>query len=360
MSARHTPRGLLIRLSVFAAVAVAVTVLVATTLLDLQTAPTHSYKAVFTNASGLQAGDVVAIAGVQVGRVGGVDLTRGNQAVVSFSVDADQQLTTTTLAQIHYQNLLGQRFLALLPGSTTGRPLPPGAEIPVSRTSPALDLTAVFDGFQPLFSALTPSQVNQLTSSIIQVFQGQGGTLTGLTDQIASLTNQLADRQLIIDRLIDNLSSVLGTVGRHDKQLGQLIDSFTSVVKSLASERPEISSTIGQVSTLNAGVAGILARSQPDLNTSIAGLASFSASLAAQQRSLDALLKGFPGLVTTLTKVMSSGSYLNIYLCNLTINAKGKLDISLVPGVPAPQPGDPLTIPSGPVGDQAEHTASCQ
>jgi phospholipid/cholesterol/gamma-HCH transport system substrate-binding protein len=347
-----------VRLVAFTVVAALVTTLVATTLLDLQVGPTNNYTAVFTNASGLQAGDTVRIAGVETGRVNGVTLA-DDHAVVSFSLDTGQHLTTSTLAEVHFENLLGERFLALVRGAQPGRPLPAGTVIPLSRTRPALNLTAVFNGFQPLFAALTPSQVNQLTGSIIQVLQGQGGTLTNLVGQIASLTDNLAGRQVIIDRVVDNLSGLLNSVGSHDKQLGRLIDSFSKVVGSLAGERPLLRSTINNVRTLTAGVAKILARSQPDINSDINGLASFSTTLAKDQRGLDATISHFPGLVRTLSKVMSTGSYLNIYICNLTIHTTGQLDISLIPGVPAPQAGDPVSVPSGAVGEQSQHTANC-
>ena len=71
------------------------------------------------------------------------------------------------------------------------------------------------------------------------------------------------------------------------------------------------------------------------------------------------MLRGFPGLVSTLTKIQSSGNWINVYLCNLTVNVHGRLDISLVPGVKPARYPDPVTLPSGAVGDQADHTASC-
>jgi phospholipid/cholesterol/gamma-HCH transport system substrate-binding protein len=351
-------RWVLVGLAGFTVIAVLTLTLVATTLLDLHVGPTTSYKALFSNASGLQSGDTVRIAGVEAGRVNAVTLDHG-QALVSFSVDAGEHLTTTTLADIHFLNLLGQRFLALEPGRQSGLPLRSGSTIPRSRTAPALDLTAVFNGFQPLFSALTPNQVNKLTGSIIQVLQGQGGTLDNLVSQVASLTNNLAGRQVIIDRVVGNLSSLLNGVGAHDRQLGQLIDSFTGVVKGLASERPQIRSTITGVRTLTDGVSGILKQSQPDLNESISGQAGVSRTLSTDQHNIDSTIRNFPDFIGTLTKVLSSGSYLSIYVCDLTVQSQGSLDISLIPGVSAPQAGDPFTVPSGVVGDESQHTDTC-
>ena len=108
--------GTVVKVVVFAVVSVILTSIVISTLLDVNTQAATGYVAQFSNASGLQAGDTVRIAGVEVGKVSAVTLQQ-NHADVSFSVDTSQHLTTTTLAAIHFENLLGQRFLAILPGS---------------------------------------------------------------------------------------------------------------------------------------------------------------------------------------------------------------------------------------------------
>ena len=35
----------------------------------------------------------------------------------------------------------------------------------------------LFNGFQPLFQALDPKQVNELSMNLVQVLQGEGGTV---------------------------------------------------------------------------------------------------------------------------------------------------------------------------------------
>lgn len=149
MRSRHHHPGLsgtVIKVVIFAVLSILLTSIVISTLLDVNTQAATGYVAQFTNASELQAGDTVRIAGVEVGKISAVTLQQ-NHADVSFSVDNSQHLTTTTLAAIHFENLLGQRFLAILPGNPGGKPLPPGGVIPLSHTEPAINLTAVFDGF---------------------------------------------------------------------------------------------------------------------------------------------------------------------------------------------------------------------
>jgi phospholipid/cholesterol/gamma-HCH transport system substrate-binding protein len=362
MRAHHHHPGLrltIIKVIAFTVVSVIITSVVISSLLDVNTQPATGYFAEFSNASGLQPGDTVRIAGVEVGKVSAVTLQQ-NHANVSFSVDDTQHLTTTTLAAIHFENLLGQRFLAVLPGKPGGRPLPPGGVIPQSRTTPAIDLTAVFDGFQPLFSALAPNQVNQLAGSIIDVFQGESGTISNIVAQTASLTNNLADRQQVIDTLLTSLSSLLDTVGAHDTQLGQLIGNFDTLMTGLANSRGQLGSAIGNLATAESATSNLLNEAQPTLDEDIQTLAVAVKSLSANQRGINDVLQGFPGLVTTLTKIQSSGNWVNVYLCNLALNVSGQLDISLVPGVsPNGLYPNHVTLPSGVVGDPSDHTASC-
>jgi phospholipid/cholesterol/gamma-HCH transport system substrate-binding protein len=361
--AHHSRRGLtrtIIKVVLFTAVSVLLTSVVFSSLLDVDSHSASGYTADFTNASGLQPGDTVRIAGVEVGKVNLVALV-GNHAQVSFTVDNSQHLTTTTRAAIHFANLLGQRFLALLPGpaGVPSQQLAPGSDIPIKLTSPAIDLTAVFDGFQPLFSALAPDQVNELASSIVQVFQGESGTISNLVSQTAVLTNNLANRQVVIDALLASLASLLNTVGVHDTQLGQLIGNFDTLVKSVAGTRNSLGTAITNLSSLENTTSGLLNQAQPTLNEDIGVLETDVQNLSANQQNLDGLLLGLPGFLTTLTKIQSSGNWINVYLCNLTINVSGKLDISLVPGVSPPVYPDPVSLPSGAIGDQAKHTASC-
>ena len=58
-----------------------------------------------------------------------------------------------------------------------------------TRTKAALDLTVLFNGFKPLFQALSPEDVNKLSFEIIQVLQGEGSTIDSLLKHTASLTS---------------------------------------------------------------------------------------------------------------------------------------------------------------------------
>jgi phospholipid/cholesterol/gamma-HCH transport system substrate-binding protein len=193
-----------------------------------------TYLAVFTDASFLTAGSDVRIAGVPVGTVDAVTLQPNDSVLVTFHVQDDPPLPADVRAAIGYKNLIGDRYLELMQGTgSSSVPLPPGATIPVTRTSPALDIDTLVGGFQPLFRALAPQQINQLSAELIQVFQGESGSVTTLLASVASLTSTLADHDKVIDDLITNLNSVLGTIDQRDSQLSNLIVQLQQLVSAV-------------------------------------------------------------------------------------------------------------------------------
>ncbi len=159
-------------------------------------------------------------------------------------------MTKSSTATIRYRNLVGQRYISLTQGVGNLDQLPADATIPLSRTQPALDLTVLFNGFKPLFAALSPADINKLSAEIVQIFQGEGGNLNQLLTSTASLTNTLADRDQVIGDTIDNLNSVLGTIAGRDKELSSLIVQFKNFMAGLVQDKDVILGSLDSVSAL--------------------------------------------------------------------------------------------------------------
>ncbi|WP_131809732.1 MlaD family protein, partial [Mycolicibacterium fortuitum] len=158
--------GPLLGLTLFLVVATVLTWLVYVTLRRDVSGPATSYSAVFTDVFGLREGDDVRVAGVRVGRVQAIEL-QGTLAKVSFIVQAGHRLTSGTVASVNYQNIVGQRYLALDRGrEEPADELPVGAVIGVDRTQPSFDIGTLLNGYEPLFAVLDPEQLNNLTNAV--------------------------------------------------------------------------------------------------------------------------------------------------------------------------------------------------
>ncbi|MGH3764888.1 MAG: MCE family protein [Pseudonocardiaceae bacterium] len=308
----------LTKLIVFTIVVALATGLVALTIANVTLTAKISYLARFTDVSGLLVGDDVRIAGVRVGTVDSIELVDRRVAQVGFSVDSSQRLPVSVTASVLYRNLIGQRYLALARGAgPVGQSLPPGGLIPVGHTRPPLNLTALFNGFKPLLVGLDPEQLNRLSWEIVQVLQGQGGTVESLLASTSSLTRDIADRDRVVGELITNLNAVLDTVNARDEQLSALILQLQRLVSGLAADREPIGQAIVSIDQLAGTTAGLLSDARPPLRDDIAGLGALSTNLAGSERVIDSVLRFLPEKLIKLSRAGSYGSWFNFYLCGV-------------------------------------------
>lgn len=336
---RRIPIAPLVKFLVFAVVTALATTVLGLTIANAQGGTRTDYSAIFTDASGLLPGDDVRIAGVVVGTVDKLEIADRRMAKVEFSVDSTQQIPASVTAAILYKNLIGQRFLSLAQGTTrvqnaalqTGRTaavpvapsatagtLPAGGTIPVDRTKPPLNLTTLFNGFQPLFTALDPQQVNTLSMEIVQVLQGQGGTVENLLASTSSLTNTIADRDQVVGQVIDNLNSVLATVNSRDDQLSDLITALQQLVSGLAKDRKPIGDAIASVGDLTQVTASFLDDARAPLKGDIAALGKLSDQLDIAKPTLETYLRTAPGKLNAVARAASYGSWFQFYVCGLS------------------------------------------
>ena len=311
-------RASLIKLTIFAVVTFAATMVLYYTIGNIRPGTDYTtYKAAFTDVTGLLPGDDIRVSGVQVGRVTGSKVRDGH-ALVTFQLESDVHVTSAATARVRYKNLLGQRYVALTL-SGAGSLLKSGDTIPLGQTQPALDLTVLFNGFKPLFKALSPADVNKLATEIVATLQGEGGTVDALLASTSSLTNTLASRDAAIGRVIANLSAVMTTVADRDEVLGELIAELQRFTTGLAGDRDAIGGSIASIDELAAVTAGLLQDARPALDKDLAHLNTVLATLDAKKGVVDQTLKRLPDALTALTRGQSYGSWLNLYVCTLEV-----------------------------------------
>lgn len=314
--------GPLIKALIFIVVTALATTLLAISITNTGLGDTDRYGATFTDATALNVGDDIRISGVRVGQVESLGISEHSLAHVEFSVDRGRKLPADVTAVIKYRNMVGQRYIALVRGPATAETstvLAPGGEIPVSRTTPALDLTDLFNGFKPLFQALSPNDVNQLSGEIVQVLQGEGGTVEDLLSHTGSLTSTLASRDDVIGKVITNLDSVLKNINSKGDSLTTLISTLRQLVSGLSDDRAAIGDAIGGIGDLTSATAGLLEAARPPLQGSIAGLDTLSKTLAGSTPQLNQFLNLLPEKFNQIGKLGSYGSWMNFYLCSATL-----------------------------------------
>ena len=322
-----------IKLAIFSVILLLCSALLVVVFGQLRFQRYNTYTAEFSNGSGLKSGQFVRAGGVEVGKVSGVRLTdNGQRVVVDMKVDKSLPLYQSTTAQIRYANLIGDRFVNLDRGTGEGadRVLPGGGFIPLARTQPALDLDALIGGFKPLFKSLDPEKVNNIATSLVTVFQGQGGTIADILRQTAQLTTTLAERDQAIGEVITNLNTVLTTVNKHQQDFDQTVNNLEVLITGLKNRKDPLATAVADISSASGTLASLLADNRPALQSTLGYLETIQTPLADQPAKLDKLLGEYPKAITLIGRVGGIyGDFFNFYLCDLTLTLNG-----LQPGGP--------------------------
>jgi phospholipid/cholesterol/gamma-HCH transport system substrate-binding protein len=324
----------LIKLIIFLVITAMATFILGETIANSSYGSTHTYKAEFSDVTGLEIGDDVRISGVRVGTVQDIQIEKSNfksslnkgYALVSFTVEKSAKVPTSAEVNLRYRNLVGQRYIDVEqgPGSANSL-LKPGATIcgssdptNCSHTHPAVDLTVLFGGFKNLVQGLDATQINQLSVALIETLQGEGGALQSLFATVADLTNTLADKDKVIGDVIDNLSSVLQAVGQRDAELSDLIVQLRNFMTGLAGDRTTIGNAIDGVNRLAQSTSGLLVQVRGPFAQDVKSITQLTDSLNANASTLTYVLQQLPPTVAGLIRTASYGSWFNFYLCSFS------------------------------------------
>ena len=335
--ANHGPMwSIVIKSLVFTVVTVTATGILATTIRNSSAGEAQDYTAIFNDATSVNRGDDVRIAGVKVGTVKDVSVADNRLAKVSFTIRKGVRVNAGSVIQIKFRNLVGQRYLAveqpaeagtgtggsdIKPASAatgTEATIKPGHTFGVDETRPALDLTVLFNGFRPLLRMLNPDDVNALSEQIIAVFQGEDATVDGLLREHRrphldprreGPGDRRADHQP--ERRDDGGERPLRTARHHAGR-----DAAAGLGVPRGTGRRSVSPSKGWAS-LTTRVADLVNDVRPPLRKSIAHVGVLSANLDKHSVEVDSFLQKLPVSSTRIGRLGSYGSWLNFYLCSM-------------------------------------------
>lgn len=320
---RRRQRADLVRLTIFLVVAGLFTFWVGAVTGEYRAGDRDQYSAVFEDVSGLQVGDKVRIAGVEVGKVRNIVVQEGSLVLVTFDVDPGQVLDTSIRAAIQYRNLIGDRVVSLSRTDPDARTMAVGDTIPVEQTASALDLDTLLNGFKPLFAGLSPSQINALSGDLVQVLQGQRSAVTTLVQHVGSFTTTIAEREQLVGQVIRNLNDVVGTFDERRDTVAALIDSFEALVTGLDRQDTQILDAAQQIDALARDASSLVRAARGGLKPDLVALATAARGLNGSADTLEQVLHQLPRHYRAIQNTASYGNFFNFFLCGVQVQTGG-------------------------------------
>jgi phospholipid/cholesterol/gamma-HCH transport system substrate-binding protein len=203
------------------------------------------------NAQAVQPGQgqTVRVAGVEVGRIAGVEVEEG-LAVVDVELEREYEdlIRTDATALLRPKTALKDMFLEVTPG--TGRVVEEGGRIPVANTLPDVDPDEIYAALD----ADTRPYLKLLVSGAGKGLSGRGADLNEVFRRfepvhrdLARVMRATASRRVALKRLINRYGLLMAELGRRPDELRRLVSASRSVFDTLAGQEAGISTAVARL-----------------------------------------------------------------------------------------------------------------
>ncbi len=172
----------------------------------------------FDTAQDLKVGDLVKMAGVEIGRVEKIALAE-QKVQVTMKLHDDVMVKTDSKALIKFTGLMGQNFVAIDFGSAAA---PKALDNAVLETAEQPDLSAIMakldnaaSGIAKVASSFSGDKIDNVLGPLTDFFKQNSGPLTATIANIKNVSSQIAAGQGTVGKLLydDSLySSAMSTV----------------------------------------------------------------------------------------------------------------------------------------------------
>jgi phospholipid/cholesterol/gamma-HCH transport system substrate-binding protein len=290
------------------------------------------YTAQFTESAGLNPSDEVRVAGIRVGKVTDVGLSRG-LVVVRFRVSG-VRVGDRSRASIEIKTLLGEKFLALRPAGAGEQD--PSRPIPVSRTNTPFEIPDAFNQLTHTLNRIDTGQLAQSFRVLAATFATTPEQFRGTLRGLSRLSETIASRDQALTSLLAGASNVSGVLAQRDQQVARLIGDGSTVLGELRRREDAITRLLVGTEHLADQLRGLVADNRVQLHPALDELDRLTKLL---RRDQDALAHGVAALAPytrAYNNVVANGRWFDGYFCGLlspVINLRG---LEFNPGTCAP------------------------
>lgn len=271
-----------------------------------------TYYGQFTDSAGVNPGDKVRIAGMEVGTVKSLAI-EGDHVLVGFSL-GDKQIGTDSRMAIRTETILGKRAIEVEPRGD--KILEPAGVLPVGQTTTPYQIyDAVFDvtkAAQGWDLQTVKQSLNVLSETIDQTYPHLSAALDG----VARFSDTIGKRDEQFKQLLANANKVAAVLGNRSEQINRLALNAQTLLAAVNERGRAIDYLLANVSEISQQFAGFI-NDNPNLNHVLTQLDTISSELAKHKNDLADVFITAAKFMGALAEAIGSGPYFKTLVVNL-------------------------------------------
>ena len=288
-----------------------------------------TYRAEFSDASGLHRGNIVQVGGIRVGRVQDVGLEDSNTVVVTFEVDNDVELGTESRASIEVLNLLGEKYLDVQPAGSGE--LTADDVIPVDRTEAAYDIVGVFGDLTTTTERIDTDRLSTALDVVADTTNEAAPEIEQSFRGIARLSQSVASRDDQIQELLSSAQGVSTVLAARSQDLVDLMKHSDLVLQEVRRRKEAIHLLLVNARDLADELRAVAEDNQAQLAPALAEVRDLLALLNSKDDELRATLRALGPYVSILGNIIGTGPWFDAYASNLASIPTGEFQPGFTP-----------------------------
>jgi len=273
---------------------------------------TPMYYAEFVDTGGINTGDRVEIAGVDVGLVRSLEI-RGNKVAIGFSL-AGRTIGTQSRIAIRTDTILGRKNMQIEPRGA--EPLRPNGLLSSAQTTTPYQ---VYDVFVDATKAATGWDIEATKRSLkvlSETFDQTAPHLSAALDGIKAFSDTIGKRGDQLKQLLANANKIARVLGDRSGQFNGLLVNANTLLAAFKERSQALSILLSNVSDVSAQVSGLL-KENPNLHHVLQELGTVSDELVQRKKDLGDALVLLSRYAASLSEAVASGPYFKTIVANL-------------------------------------------
>lgn len=273
-----------------------------------------SYYGQFTDSGGINTGDKVRIAGMDVGKVEGLKID-GDHIVVKFSIGTNTIGTESRLA-IKTDTILGKKILDV--EARGSQQLRPGSTLPLGQSTTPYQIYDAFFDVPKAAQGWDIETVKQSLHVLSQTIDQTYPHLSPALDGVAKFSDTIGKRDEQVKHLLAQANQVASVLGDRSDQIDRLLVNTKTLLAAFNERGQAINALLGNIAAFSEQVKGLI-NDNPNLNHVLEQLRTVSDILVQRKDDLANGLTEVGKFLPSLNEAIASGPFFKVVLHNLAL-----------------------------------------